>query len=72
MSERTALRKRQQRTANRHCQHRWVIETPHGPRVRGYCKRCGETRSFPASLEGPFTFGRAASAATAQRKGRRG
>lgn len=31
----------------RACQHRWVIETPHGATSRGYCKRCGAKKRFP-------------------------
>lgn len=54
------------------CVHRWHIDTPHGPRVWGYCKRCGETRNWPASTEDGLTFGQAASLATAQRQGNRG
>ena len=51
MSERIALRERQRHTAARHCQHRWVIETPHGATSRGLCKRCGTTKRFPNAPE---------------------
>ena len=54
------------------CIHHWLLPMPHGPYVWGRCKRCGATRFFPASMEGGFTFGQAASRATAQRKDRRG
>lgn len=33
------------------CQHRWVIETPHGATSRGLCKRCGATKRFPNAAE---------------------
>ena len=51
MSERIALRDRQRRTAAGRCQHRWVIETPHGATSRGLCKRCGTTKRFPNAPE---------------------
>ena len=51
MSERIALRERQRRAAVRHCQHRWVIETPHGATSRGLCKRCGTAKRFPNAPE---------------------
>lgn len=54
------------------CIHRWAIATPHGPYVWGYCKRCGETRSWPASTEDALTFGQAGALALAQRKAKRG
>jgi hypothetical protein len=46
MSEGVALKERRSR-ANRNCQHRWVIETPHGKTSRGLCRRCGATKRFP-------------------------
>ena len=45
MSAKTAPRERRKRA--RSCQHRWVIETPHGATSRGSCKRCGMTKRFP-------------------------
>jgi len=33
------------------CQHRWVIETPHGATSRGVCKRCGVAKRFPNAAE---------------------
>ena len=51
MSERIALHTRQRHSAARHCQHRWVIETPHGATSRGLCKRCGTTKRFPNAPE---------------------
>jgi hypothetical protein len=33
------------------CQHRWVIETPHGATSRGLCRRCGATKRFPNAAE---------------------
>ncbi len=55
MSERIAIRERQRRTAARHCQHRWVIDTPHGATSRGLCKRCGTTKRFPNAPEDILT-----------------
>lgn len=49
MSAKTAPRARSKR-ANR-CQHRWIIETPHGATSRGHCKRCGMTKRFPNASE---------------------
>ena len=51
MSERIALPERQRHTAARHCQHRWVIETPHGATSRGLCRSCGSTKRFPNAPE---------------------
>ena len=28
------------------CHHHWVIEVANGPKSRGVCKYCGETREF--------------------------
>jgi len=39
------------RRSSRTCQHRWVIETPHGATSRGLCKRCGATKRFPNAAE---------------------
>ena len=34
------------------CRHHWVIESPHGsPTVRGQCKLCGATRTYPTFAE---------------------
>jgi hypothetical protein len=48
MREGTATNTRKRRRA---CQHRWVIETPHGATSRGLCKRCGATKRFPNAAE---------------------
>ena len=32
------------------CNHFWVIEIANGPRSRGECKFCGETRDFYNSI----------------------
>lgn len=45
MSAKIAPRERRKRTSS--CQHRWMIETPHGATSRGLCKRCGSTKRFP-------------------------
>jgi hypothetical protein len=37
------------RNKNR-CHHFWVIEIANGPRSRGECKFCGETRDFYNSI----------------------
>ena len=50
MSERVALHSKRRRAA-RNCQHRWVIETPHGKTSRGLCKRCGSSKRFPNAQE---------------------
>ena len=50
MSEGVALKERRSR-ANRNCQHRWVIETPHGATSRGLCRRCGATKRFPNAAD---------------------
>ena len=33
------------------CTHRWLLETPNGPRVRGRCKLCGTEREFPTTAD---------------------
>lgn len=40
--------------ATKDCQHRWVIETPHGATSRGLCRRCGATKRFPNAPEQPI------------------
>jgi hypothetical protein len=37
---------KQRTSARGACQHRWVLETPSGPKVRGRCRTCGSERSF--------------------------
>jgi hypothetical protein len=62
MSEGIATQERRKR-ATKNCQHRWVIETPHGATSRGYCRRCGANKRFPNAPEQPiwqFAGGRAA------------
>ena len=53
MSEGIAIQERGKR-AIKNCQHRWVIETPHGATSRGHCRRCGATKRFPNALEQPI------------------
>lgn len=31
------------------CSHRWLLETPNGPRVQGRCRVCGAERDFPTT-----------------------
>ncbi len=53
MSEEVAIEERRKR-AIKNCQHRWVIETPHGATSRGHCRRCGATKRFPNAPEQPI------------------
>jgi hypothetical protein len=53
MSEGTAVQERRKR-ATKSCQHRWVIETPHGATSRGYCRRCGTAKRFPNAPQEPI------------------
>ena len=39
------------KSATRKCQHRWMIETPHGATSRGLCKSCGRTKRFPNAAD---------------------
>ena len=60
------------------CVHRWRLEEPNGPTVKGRCKRCRRVRTFvTAELDGRDVLrkrkgaaaaGRAASEATRKRK----
>ncbi len=50
MSEGTIVKRRQERTM-KSCQHRWIIETPHGVTSRGVCKQCGTSKRFPNAAE---------------------
>ncbi len=50
MSEGTIVKRRRER-AMKSCQHRWIIETPHGVTSRGVCKQCGTTKRFPNAAE---------------------
>jgi hypothetical protein len=34
------------------CVHHWVLSIPEEEIVQGRCKRCGATRSYPATVEG--------------------
>jgi hypothetical protein len=36
----------EEKPAQEQCHHYWVIEVANGPRSRGHCKYCGETREF--------------------------
>lgn len=29
------------------CRHRWILETPNGPKVQGWCRLCRMHRVFP-------------------------
>lgn len=33
------------------CAHRWRIESPNGPTVKGVCRLCGAERAFPTVTE---------------------
>lgn len=46
------------------CTHYWVLATPDEDVVHGRCKRCGETRDYPASLDGASREGNTAEAAS--------
>ena len=35
------------------CTHRWFLDEPHWGEVRGVCRRCGATRTYPADLDQP-------------------
>lgn len=50
MSEGIVVQERSGRAAST-CQHRWIIETPHGATSRGVCKRCGTAKRFPNAAE---------------------
>jgi hypothetical protein len=41
----------QRKRSLRACQHRWIIETPHGKTSRGLCKLCGVTKRFPNAAQ---------------------
>lgn len=47
----TKLAPRESKRATSKCQHRWIIETPHGKTSRGLCKRCGVTKRFPNAAD---------------------
>jgi len=34
------------------CSHYWIIETANGPKSRGVCQYCGESRDFLNSIQG--------------------
>lgn len=53
MNAKTAPKERARRTSK--CQHRWVIETPHGATSRGRCKRCGISKRFPNAADDAIT-----------------
>ncbi len=42
----TALQRKQ-----RKCTHWYVFESPHGPTVRGMCRKCGKGRRLPSATE---------------------
>ncbi len=46
------------------CTHYWVLATPDEDVVHGRCKRCGETRDYPASLDGASREGMTREAAS--------
>ena len=37
--------------ANDQCRHYWIIEVADGPKSRGVCQYCGETRDFLNSMQ---------------------
>ena len=39
--------------AGEECHHYWIIEIANGPKSRGECKYCGQTRYFLNSIPGP-------------------
>lgn len=43
-------------TRKKPCAHRWRLDTPNGPKVMGWCRLCGETKTFPTASEG-FWYG---------------
>ena len=49
MSAKVAPKEQKRRRTK--CQHRWMIETPHGATSRGLCKRCGVTKRFPNAAD---------------------
>jgi hypothetical protein len=49
MSSGVVVKKR--RSGTRRCQHRWIIESPHGATSRGHCKLCGANKRFPNAAE---------------------
>ncbi len=42
--------KNQDNTDQDECHHYWIIEIANGPKSRGVCKHCGETRNFFNSI----------------------
>lgn len=36
------------------CIHRWVLSEPDVRGVRGFCRRCGARRTYPAGLDLPI------------------
>ena len=50
MSAKVAPKEQKRRNRNK-CQHRWLIETPHGATSRGLCKRCGTIKRFPNAAD---------------------
>ena len=48
---RQRVKEKKQDYANKdQCNHYWVIEIANGPKSRGVCKFCGETRDFLNSI----------------------
>ena len=38
------------------CVHHWLLEDPAAGRIRGYCRSCQATKTFPASPESTQRF----------------
>ncbi len=43
---RTAVTQPDEATAESHCRHHWLIESPQGPISMGICKLCGARKEF--------------------------
>ncbi len=48
------------------CVHHWLIESPDGPTVKGYCKKCGVARTYASGEH--FTKDSAGRGVTQQRR----
>jgi hypothetical protein len=45
--------KTRNRVDRERCRHYWIIEIANGPKSRGVCQYCGESRDFLNSIPGP-------------------
>ena len=41
---------KRENVANNQCRHYWIIEVANGPKSRGVCRYCGETKDFLNSM----------------------